>query len=155
MEILNIGKRVRLSFCSPVNSIVWDNMVSLLFLKLFWEGVVAVTVPSHDPATLRGITAHSLAFLRFAWSGAIHIQHRRPSPITSFTYMCAHYTAVCCYNAPINFPFDILRAIYKSCCLSFVPSLMLGNNTPASCLRLTLSHNQVNKHPFLSLLGSP
>lgn len=60
--------------------------------------------------------------------GVIRIQPRQPSPTASFSYMCSHYPAVCCCNAPINFPFDILRAIYKSCRLSFVPSLMLGNN---------------------------
>lgn len=62
----------------------------------------------------------------------IRIQPREPLPTASFGYMCSHYPAVCCCNAPINFPFDILRAIYKSCRLSFVPSLMLGNNAAVS-----------------------
>lgn len=60
--------------------------------------------------------------------GAIPIEHGQPLPFTSFSCMCTHYTAVCCCNAPINFPFDILRAIYKSRHLSFVPALLLGNN---------------------------
>lgn len=44
--------------------------------------------------------------------------------MTSCGYICTHYTAVWCYNAPINFPFDILRAIYKSHRPSRVPLLM-------------------------------
>lgn len=63
----------------------------------------------------------------------VHIQPRQPSPTaSSLSYMCSHYPAVCCCNAPINFPLDILRAIYKSCRLSFVTSLMLGNNAAAA-----------------------
>lgn len=59
----------------------------------------------------------------------VHNQPGQPSPTaSSFGGMCSHYPAVCCYNAPINFPLDILRAIYKSCRLSFVTSLMLANN---------------------------
>lgn len=64
--------------------------------------------------------------LRFVWSWC-H-SHAAQATIAALSYMCSHYPAVCRCNAPINFPFDILRAIYKSCCLSFVPSLMLGNN---------------------------
>lgn len=60
----------------------------------------------------------------------------------------AHYTAVCCYNAPINFPFDILRAIYKSRRLSFVPSWMPGQNTSVLCLCFRLSDNRINKCSF-------
>lgn len=59
--------------------------------------------------------------------GVIHMQPGQPLPTDSFCSMCSHYPAVCCCNAPINFPFDILRAIYKSCRLSLVPSLMPGN----------------------------
>lgn len=76
--------------------------------------------------------------------GACHGQHGQPSPITWFSCRCTHYTAVCSCNAPINFPFDILRAIYKSCHLSFVPSLMLGNNAAAMHSWLSLSHSRAN-----------
>jgi hypothetical protein len=75
--------------------------------------------------------------------GAIHIQHWQTTLDHSIQCMCAHYTAVCCCNAPINFPFDILRAIYKSCRLSFVPPLMLGNN--ASALRIQGSTKHATK----------
>lgn len=73
--------------------------------------------------------------LRLGGLAEARIQPRQPSPTaSSFSYMCSHYPAVCCCNAPINFPLDILRAIYKSCRLSFVTSLMLGNNAAAAVM---------------------
>lgn len=95
---------------------IWNHMVSLLK-----QG------PQRGEFQLGGLPEVSVALVP-----TIHIHPRQPWPTASFSYMCSHYPAVCCCNAPINFPFDILRAIYKSCHLSFVPSLMLGNNAVAS-----------------------
>lgn len=84
--------------------------------------------PINTEHTHRGITP----FLPYPFPapaccpGAIHIEQGQWYPITSCGYICPHYTTVCCYNAPINFPFDILRAIYKSSKPSCVPSLMLS-----------------------------
>lgn len=99
----------------------WENGVSFLF-ETSCERGSCVTLP----ATRRPLP------------GASHTQDGQPSPSTPHGSGRAHYTAVCCYNAPINFPFDILRAIYKSCRLSFVPSLMLGNSASAWRARLPI-----------------
>lgn len=109
------------------------------FLKLFLrerEWCHPACLPSPTP---RGIT---------------HTQDRQPSASTLHGPGRAHYTAVCCYNAPINFPFDILRAIYKSCRLSFVPSLMLGNSASAWRARLTIIPQPSKQASFPALLGS-
>lgn len=82
-----------------------------------------------------------------------HTQDGQPSPSTPHGSGRAHYTAVCCYNAPINFPFDILRAIYKSCRLSFVPSLMLGNSASAWRARLPIIPQPSKQASFPALLG--
>lgn len=145
-----VGKRRVSCHCSLADPVscndavcVWGFFCLFLVLTLFsWERrllpVVIAILRHHLPTgTSR---PHGLRL-----PCAIHIQHGQPRPIAALRYTCTHYSAVCCYNAPINFPFDILRAIYKSCRLSSEPSLMLGNNAAASPTRFGLSHNQVNK----------
>lgn len=78
------------------------------------------------------------------WLGPVAVPIQR-GPRPPLPLSCVHsLPSICCCNAPINFPFDILRAIYKSCRLSFVPSLMLGNKAAASRLPFQYSPNQVN-----------
>lgn len=125
---LNVGKRR--CHCTTSAAIQSFRLKWILSFKVSW-GRGSPFLPSPTPRS----------------PGPVPRRRGRPWPPVH-SVMCARYTAVCCYNAPINVPFDILRAIYKSCRLSFGPSLMLSRNALASRSRLRLLDNPVNKHPF-------